>query len=175
MTGNQAMQQVKAGLKAIYFPDGRWPPTPMWPEKCIDQSCIRSIRSPRWCAGSTARSCVRIRFSTWRATATSTFAPIVADAERDLAACSTLRVDEGYDRPGAAGVHFEDQLASVKSAGTWAAKVLVPTRGAVESWSRHGSLPTAWACRRSFSRAPTPRPPPGDVRHRRQRQAVLHR
>jgi hypothetical protein len=58
LTGNQAMQQVKAGLKAIYLRAGRSPPTPTWPARCIPTSrCTRPTRCRRWSSASTTPCC----------------------------------------------------------------------------------------------------------------------
>ena len=86
------------------------------------------------------------------------FAPIVADAEAGFGGVlNAFELMKAMIEAGAAGVHFEDQLASVKKCGHMGGKVLVPTREAVDKLSPRGWPPTAWACRRSSSRAPTPK------------------
>jgi isocitrate lyase len=60
---------------------------------------------------------------------------------------------------GAAGVHFEDQLAAVKKCGHMGGKVLVPTQEAIQKLRPRAWPPTCWACRPSCWPAPMPRPP----------------
>jgi isocitrate lyase len=81
--------------------------------------------------------------------------PIVADAEAGFGGVlNAFELMKHMIEAGAAGVHFEDQLASAKKCGHMGGKVLVPTQEAVRSWSRRASPPTAPACPRSSSRAP---------------------
>ena len=89
------------------------------------------------------------------------FAPIVADAEAGFGGVlNAFELMKAMIEAGAAGVHFEDQLASVKKCGHMGGKVLVPTREAVDKLDRRAPRRRrAWACRRSCSRAPTPKPP----------------
>jgi len=135
LTGNQAMQQVKAGLKAIYlsgwqvaadaniagemYPDQSLYPANSVPAvvKRINNTFIRADQIQ--CAEGTGD--------------TDYFAPIVADAEAGFGGVlNAHELMKSMIEAGAAGVHFEDQLASVKKCGHMGGKVLVPTREAVE-------------------------------------------
>jgi isocitrate lyase len=130
MSGNQAMQQVRAGLKAIYvsgwqcaadanlsgqmYPDQSLYPANSVPllVKRINQALQRADQIEH-AEGGTGRE--------W-------FAPIVADAEAGFGgALNAYELMKGMIEAGAAGVHFEDQLASEKKCGHLGGKVLVPT------------------------------------------------
>ncbi|MBC3811107.1 isocitrate lyase [Undibacterium aquatile] len=135
MTGNQAMQQVKAGLKAIYlsgwqvagdanvagemYPDQSLYPANSVPlvVKRINNTLTRADQI-QWAEGKD-----EIDY----------FAPIVADAEAGFGGVlNAFELMKAMIDAGAAGVHFEDQLASVKKCGHMGGKVLVPTREALE-------------------------------------------
>ena len=135
MTGNQAMQQVKAGLKAIYlsgwqvaadaniagemYPDQSLYPANSVPQvvKRINNTLLRADQIQ--CAEGTGD----VDF----------LQPIVADAEAGFGGVlNAFELMKAMIAAGASGVHFEDQLASVKKCGHMGGKVLVPTREAVE-------------------------------------------
>jgi isocitrate lyase len=136
MTGNQAMQQVKAGLKAIYLSGWQvagdanmagemYPDQSLYPINSVPQ-VVRRINNAlarcdqiQWMEGKQPGEEGYIDY----------FAPIVADAEAGFG--GVLNAFELMIDAGAAGVHFEDQLASVKKCGHMGGKVLVPTREAV--------------------------------------------
>ncbi len=111
----------------------------IWPARCIRISrFIRSIRCRQWFDASTTPLPAQIRSSGWRARTPATpgyvdyFAPIVADAEAGFGGVlNAFELMKSMIEAGAAGVHFEDQLASVKKCGHMGGKVLVPTREAV--------------------------------------------
>lgn len=130
VTGNQAIQQVKAGLKAIYI--SGWQVAAdmnnslrMYP----DQSLYPSDSVPYLLK--------RINNSLMRADqihhlknddSTYWMAPLIADAEAGFGgALHAFEIMKEMVEEGAAGVHFEDQLASVKKCGHLGGKVLVPT------------------------------------------------
>ena len=131
LTGNQAVQQVRAGLKASYlsgwqvaadanlagqmYPDQSLYPADSVPSvvKRINQALQRAdqidhsegVKGPHW------------------------FAPIVADAEAGFGGdLNAFELMKAMIEAGAAGVHFEDQLASEKKCGHLGGKVLVPTK-----------------------------------------------
>ncbi|HQW60187.1 MAG TPA: isocitrate lyase, partial [Thermomonas sp.] len=135
LTGNQAMQQVKAGLKAIYlsgwqvaadanvagemYPDQSLYPVNSVPQvvKRINNTLLRADQLHH------AEGDDTIDF----------LQPIVADAEAGFGGVlNAYELMKAMIEAGAAGVHFEDQLASVKKCGHMGGKVLVPTREAVE-------------------------------------------
>ncbi len=135
LTGNQAMQQVKAGLKAIYlsgwqvaadanlggqmYPDQSLYPADSVPAvvKRINNTLLRADQIQ--CAEGSGD----IDF----------LQPIVADAEAGFGGVlNAFELMKGMIESGAAGVHFEDQLASAKKCGHMGGKVLVPTREAIE-------------------------------------------
>ena len=135
LTGNQAMQQVKAGLKAIYlsgwqvaadanlagqmYPDQSLYPADSVPAvvKRINNALLRADQLHH------AEGDDSIDF----------LQPIVADAEAGFGGVlNAFELMKAMIEAGAAGVHFEDQLASVKKCGHMGGKVLVPTREAVE-------------------------------------------
>ena len=139
LTGNQAMQQVKAGLKAIYlsgwqvagdanvagemYPDQSLYPANSVPlvVKRINNSLTRADQI-QWSEGKNPGDEGYIDY----------FAPIVADAEAGFGGVlNAFELMKAMIEAGAAGVHFEDQLASVKKCGHMGGKVLVPTREAV--------------------------------------------
>ncbi|MBU6440059.1 MAG: isocitrate lyase [Betaproteobacteria bacterium] len=139
LTGNQAMQQVKAGLKAIYlsgwqvagdanlagemYPDQSLYPANSVPMvvKRINNSLTRADQI-QWMEGKNPGDEGYIDY----------FAPIVADAEAGFGGVlNAFELMKSMIEAGAAGVHFEDQLASVKKCGHMGGKVLVPTREAV--------------------------------------------
>ena len=135
MTGNQAMQQVKAGLKAIYLSGWQvaadanlagemYPDQSLYPANSVPQ-VVKRINNTLLRADQLhhAEGDDSIDF----------LQPIVADAEAGFGGVlNAYELMKGMIEAGAAGVHFEDQLASVKKCGHMGGKVLVPTREAVE-------------------------------------------
>ncbi|EDP63979.1 isocitrate lyase [alpha proteobacterium BAL199] len=131
VTGNQAMQQVKAGLKAIYL--SGWQVAAdanvagaMYP----DQSLYPANSGPELVR--------RINNTLARADQIQTmegqgdvdwFAPIVADCEAGFGgALNAFELAKAYIEAGAAGIHYEDQLASEKKCGHMGGKVLIPVQ-----------------------------------------------
>ncbi|GAB7127391.1 isocitrate lyase [Silvimonas sp. JCM 19000] len=135
LTGNQAMQQVKAGLKAIYLSGWQvaadanlgsemYPDQSLYPANSVPQ-VVRRINNTLQRADQISHSEGDDSLD-W-------FAPIVADAEAGFGGVlNAFELMKGMIEAGASGVHFEDQLASVKKCGHMGGKVLVPTREAVE-------------------------------------------
>jgi isocitrate lyase len=134
LTGNQAMQQVKAGLKAIYLSGWQvagdansagemYPDQSLYPVNSVPQ-VVKRINN-------TFQRADQIQWSEGRDDV-DFFAPIVADAEAGFGGVlNAFELMKAMIDAGAAGVHFEDQLASVKKCGHMGGKVLVPTREAV--------------------------------------------
>ena len=136
VTGNQAMQMVRAGLKAIYlsgwqaaadantacsmYPDQSLYPANTGPElaKRINRALQRADQVEH-SEGGAKRD--------W-------FAPIVADAEAGFGGpLNCFEIMKAYIEAGVGGVHFEDQLASEKKCGHLGGKVLIPTQAAVRN------------------------------------------
>ena len=136
VTGNQAMQMVRAGLKAIYlsgwqaaadantacsmYPDQSLYPANSGPElaRRINRALQRADQIEH-IEGAAKRD--------W-------FAPIVADAEAGFGGpLNCFEIMKGYIEAGVAGVHFEDQLASEKKCGHLGGKVLIPTQAAIRN------------------------------------------
>jgi isocitrate lyase len=134
LTGNQAMQQVKAGLKAIYLSGWQvagdaniagemYPDQSLYPANSVPM-VVKRINN-------TFQRADQIQWSEGRDDI-DFFAPIVADAEAGFGGIlNAFELMKSMIEAGAAGVHFEDQLASVKKCGHMGGKVLVPTREAV--------------------------------------------
>jgi len=135
LTGNQAMQQVKAGLKAIYL--SGWQvagDANMAGEMYPDQSLypVNSVPMVVKRINNTLTRADQIQWSEGK-NDIDFFAPIVADAEAGFGGVlNAYELMKAMIEAGASGVHFEDQLASVKKCGHMGGKVLVPTREAVE-------------------------------------------
>ena len=129
LTGNQAMQQVKAGLKAIYL--SGWQVAgdanlagELYPANSVPM-VVKRINN-------TFQRADQIQWSEGK-NDVDFFAPIVADAEAGFGGVlNAFELMKSMIEAGAAGVHFEDQLASVKKCGHMGGKVLVPSREAVE-------------------------------------------
>ena len=131
LTGNQALQQVKAGLKAIYL--SGWQVAAdanragqMYP----DQSLYPVDSVPRVVEriNNTLMRADQIAWAEDAADDTCYLAPIVADAEAGFGgALNAFELMKAMIDAGAAGVHFEDQLAAEKKCGHLGGKVLVPT------------------------------------------------
>src|SRR3954469_7397238 len=136
LSGNQAMQMVRAGLNAIYlsgwqvaadsnvsgsmYPDQSLYPANSGPElaKKINKTLQRADQIEHL-EGGARRD--------W-------FAPILADAEAGFGGpLNSVEILKPYIEAGAAGVHFEDQLASEKKCGHLGGKVLIPTQAAVRN------------------------------------------
>ncbi|MED5622043.1 isocitrate lyase [Ideonella sp. BN130291] len=134
LTGNQAMQQVKAGLKAIYLSGWQvagdanlagemYPDQSLYPANSVP-SVVKRINN-------TFQRADQIQWSEGK-NDVDFFAPIVADAEAGFGGVlNAFELMKSMIEAGASGVHFEDQLASVKKCGHMGGKVLVPTREAV--------------------------------------------
>lgn len=139
LTGNQAMQQVKAGLKAIYL--SGWQVAgdanvagEMYPDQSLYP--INSVPLVVNRINNTLRRCDQIQWSEGTNPGdegyVDYFAPIVADAEAGFGGVlNAFELMKSMIVAGASGVHFEDQLASVKKCGHLGGKVLVPTRDAI--------------------------------------------
>ena len=135
LTGNQAMQQVKAGLKAIYLSGWQvaadanlagqmYPDQSLYPADSVPavvkriNNCLLRADQLNHAEGDDSVDYLQ---------------PIVADAEAGFGGVlNAFELMKAMIEAGAAGVHFEDQLASVKKCGHMGGKVLVPTREAVE-------------------------------------------
>jgi isocitrate lyase len=140
LTGGQAMQQVKAGVKAIYlsgwqvaadnnsymsmYPDQSLYPVDSVP-KVVERinSSFKRADEIQWAKGVGPGDKGYVDY----------FAPVVADAEAGFGGVlNAYELMKAMIRAGAGGVHFEDQLASVKKCGHMGGKVLVPTTEAVQ-------------------------------------------
>ncbi len=131
MTGNQAMQMVRAGLKAIYLSgwqvaadsntaSSMYPDQSLYPANAAPELCRRINR--------TLQRADQIEHSEGGAKR-DWFAPIVADAEAGFGGpLNSFEIMKAFIEAGAAGVHFEDQLASEKKCGHLGGKVLIPTQ-----------------------------------------------
>ena len=136
LTGNQAVQQVRAGLKAIYLSGWQvaadanlagqmYPDQSLYPANSVP-SVVRRINQALQRADQIA-SCEGKTDIDW-------FAPIVADAEAGFGgALNVFELIKAMIEAGAAGVHLEDQLASEKKCGYMGGKVLVPTAQAIRN------------------------------------------
>jgi isocitrate lyase len=130
MTGNQAMQQVRAGLKAIYLSgwqvaadsntaSAMYPDQSLYPANAAPELCRRINR--------TLQRADQIEHAEGGAKR-DWFAPIVADAEAGFGGpLNAFEIMKAFIEAGASGVHFEDQLASEKKCGHLGGKVLIPT------------------------------------------------
>ena len=135
LTGNQAMQQVKAGLRAIYL--SGW-------QVAADANVAGEMYPDQslYPANSVPLVVKRINNALLRADQLSHaegddsidyLQPIVADAEAGFGGVlNAFELMKAMIEAGAAGVHFEDQLASAKKCGHMGGKVLVPTREAID-------------------------------------------
>ena len=136
MTGNQAMQMVRAGLKAIYL--SGWQVAAdantagaMYP----DQSLYPANAGPELCKriNNALQRADQIEHSEGGAQR-DWFAPIVADAEAGFGGpLNCFEIMKAYIAAGAAGVHYEDQLASEKKCGHLGGKVLIPTQAHIRN------------------------------------------
>jgi isocitrate lyase len=136
ITGNQAIEMVQAGLKAIYgsgwqvaadgntagdvYPDQSLYPCDSAPNlvKRINRALLRADQ---------------IESAERKPSGTYWFAPIVADAEAGFGgSLNAYELMKSMIEAGAAGVHFEDQLSSAKKCGHLGGKVVVPTREFIE-------------------------------------------
>ena len=132
LTGNQAVQQVKAGLRAIYLSGWQvaadanlagqtYPDQSLYPANSVP-AVVRRINN----------ALLRADQITWAESANESaphwLAPIVADAEAGFGGVlNAFELMKGMIAAGAAGVHWEDQLASEKKCGHLGGKVLIPT------------------------------------------------
>src|SRR5690606_6693911 len=139
LTGNQAMQQVKAGLKAIYqsgwqvagdanLAGEMYPDQSLYPINSVPQVVRRINNALTRCDQIHGMEGVEPSDPAY----VNYFAPILADAEAGFGGVlNAFELMKSMIEAGAAGVHFEDQLASVKKCGHLGGKVLVPTRDAI--------------------------------------------
>ncbi len=135
LTGNQAMQQVRAGLKAIYLSGWQvaadanlagemYPDQSLYPANSVPQ-VVKRINNTLLRADQLNHAEGKDDID-W-------LQPIIADAEAGFGGVlNAFELMKAMIEAGAAAVHFEDQLASVKKCGHMGGKVLVPTREAVD-------------------------------------------
>ena len=136
LTGNQAVQQVKAGLKAIYLSGWQvaadanlsgnmYPDQSLYPANSVP-AVVKRINQALQRAD-------QIHYSEGKEDI-DWFQPIVADAEAGFGGqLNCFELMKGMIEAGAAGVHFEDQLSSEKKCGHLGGKVLLPTQTAVRN------------------------------------------
>jgi len=132
LTGNQAVQQVEAGLKAIYLSGWQvaadanlagemYPDQSLYPSNSVP-AVVKRINNA-------LRRADQIQVLDARKGGPYWFAPIVADAEAGFGGpLNAFELMKMMIEAGAAGVHFEDQLASAKKCGHLGGKVLIPTQ-----------------------------------------------
>lgn len=131
LTGGQAVQMVKAGLQAIYLSGWQvaadanqaghtYPDQSLYPVNSVP-TVVRRINNALLCAD-------QIATSEGTGDAVDWLAPIVADAEAGFGGpLNVFELTKAMIAAGAAGVHYEDQLASEKKCGHLGGKVLIPT------------------------------------------------
>jgi isocitrate lyase len=137
MTGNQAVQQVQAGLKAIYVSGWQvaadannagtmYPDQSLYPADSVPSLCRR--------INNALQRADQVHHAEGKVAPTETwFAPLVADAEAGFGgALNAFELMKGMIEAGAACVHFEDQLSSAKKCGHLGGKVLVSTAEAIQ-------------------------------------------
>ncbi len=136
LTGNQALQQVRAGLQAIYLSGWQvaadanlagqmYPDQSLYPSNSAPQ-LVRRINATLQRADQIDHSEGRHEID-W-------FAPIVADGEAGFGGpLHVFELTKALIEAGAAGVHFEDQLAAEKKCGHMGGKVLIPTEHAIRN------------------------------------------
>ncbi len=136
LTGNQAVQQVKAGLQAIYLSGWQvaadansagqmYPDQSLYPVNSVPDVVKKINRALQ--RADQIDSVENTEGFDW-------FAPIVADAEAGFGGpLNVFELMKSMIEAGAAGVHFEDQLASEKKCGHLGGKVLLPTQNAVRN------------------------------------------
>ncbi len=136
VTGGQAVQQVKAGIKSIYVSgwqvaaDSNDSET-MYPDQSL--YAVNSVPTLVNRINNAFRRADEIQWSSGNDEGLDFYVPIIADAEAGFGGVlNAFELMKSMIGAGAAGVHFEDQLASVKKCGHMGGKVLVPTREAVE-------------------------------------------
>jgi len=136
VTGGQAVQQVKAGIKSIYVSgwqvaaDNNDSET-MYPDQSL--YAVNSVPTLVNRINNAFRRADEIQWSSGNDEGLDFYVPIIADAEAGFGGVlNAFELMKSMIGAGAAGVHFEDQLASVKKCGHMGGKVLVPTREAVE-------------------------------------------
>jgi isocitrate lyase len=134
LTGNQAVQQVKAGLKAIYLSGWQvaadanlagqmYPDQSLYPANSVP-AVVKRINQALQRADQIYHAEGKNDID-W-------FAPIVADAEAGFGGpLNVFELTKAMIEAGAAGVHFEDQLSSEKKCGHMGGRVLIPTRAAI--------------------------------------------
>ena len=132
LTGNQAMQQVKAGLKAIYLSGWQvagdanlagemYPDQSLYPANSVP-TVVRRINN-------TFQRADQIEYAEGIKTVEDWLVPIVADAEAGFGGpLNAYELMKSMIQAGASGVHWEDQLASEKKCGHLGGKVLIPTQ-----------------------------------------------
>ncbi len=131
LTGNQAMQQVRAGLQAIYCSGWQvaadandalamYPDQSLYPAHSVPM-VVKRINNA-------LQRCDQVEVAEGKPSGRNWFAPIVADAEAGYGGpLNAFELMKAMIEAGAAGVHFEDQLSSEKKCGHLGGKVLVPT------------------------------------------------
>lgn len=136
LTGNQAVQQVRAGLKAIYLSGWQvaadanlagqmYPDQSLYPANSVPEVVSRINRA--------LQRADQIQHSEGTGD-TYWFAPIVADAEAGFGGpLNVFELMKSMIEAGVAGVHFEDQLSSEKKCGHMGGKVLIPTQNAIKN------------------------------------------
>src|SRR5438309_1565444 len=135
LTGNQAIQQVRAGLKAIYLSGWQvaadanlsghmYPDQSLYPANSVPHVVQRINQA--------LQRADQVQVAEGRGD-TYWFAPIIADAEAGFGGpLNVFELMKAMIEAGAAGVHFEDQLASEKKCGHMGGKVLIPTQSAIK-------------------------------------------
>ena len=137
LTGNQAMQQVRAGLQAIYLSGWQvaadanlagqmYPDQSLYPVNSVPMVVKRINQA--------LQRADQIEHAEGKPSGIHWFAPIVADAEAGFGGpLNCFELMKSMIEAGAAGVHFEDQLASEKKCGHLGGKVLIPTQAALRN------------------------------------------
>lgn len=136
LTGNQAIQQVKAGLQAIYLSGWQtaadnnlagemYPDQSLYPSNSVP-SVVKKINAALLRAD-------QIDFAEGKSGNLHWLAPIIADAEAGFGGpLNSFELMKSMIEAGAAGVHFEDQLSSEKKCGHLSGKVLIPTKSFIK-------------------------------------------